>query len=86
MYIIKKQLKKFNGPKGSTFTCRKAHTWSLSTLSRFALDEDRSSPMLATLGLELRNVLDDSSGARRFVFLMTGPDVFRSEDLRRLWE
>ena len=40
--------------------------------------------MLATLGLELKNVLDDSSGARRFVFLMTGPDVFRSEDLRHL--
>ena len=41
----------------------------------------RSSPMLSTLGLVLSNVRDDSNGERRLDFLMTGPDVFRSEDL-----
>ena len=57
------------------------HTWSFST-SRFALDDARSSPMLSTLGLVLRNVREDSNGERRLDFLMTGPDVFLSEDLR----
>ena len=42
--------------------------------------------MLSTLGLVLRNVRDDSNGERRLDFLMTGPDVFLSEDLRRFYK
>ena len=41
--------------------------------------------MLSTLGLAvLRNVRDDSKGESRLDFFTTGPDVFRSEDLRSL--